>query len=238
MYTHWWIFVLGAVILLSYSVVYLLEWKHPNYLQYGHVHSASKYRQGLMKLSFSLLTGWLFASYLFGVSKLFPGLLYLLFPRMFIIRFLMGFALLDLTMYAWHRINHVYSPLWNYHRLHHEEKQLNVFSTFQFHPKEILLSTAWRLILLPLLGIEPAALLWYHTIFFSVILFHHSNIRLSRSFDILVASLIVSPDMHHVHHSVNIDESNSNYGSVFSFWDRIFRSHKTAKIRPITFGVS
>ena len=237
MYLHWWIFLLGAGILISYSLVYLTEWKHPKYRQVGQVHTTKHYLQGLMKMSFSLITGWLFSSYLFALSHRIPGAFQIIFPGRFLIRFTGSFILIDLLMYGWHRINHVFSKLWKFHRLHHEEKQLNVFSTFNFHPKEILLSTGWRLILLPLLGIEPSALLFYNLAFFSVILFHHSNVRLKYSTDKLVEAMLVSPDMHHVHHSVIIEESNSNYGSVFSLWDRLFGTHRHAEKRPIIFGV-
>ncbi len=193
--------------------------------------------KGCVTITGSIITGWLFASYLFFISHYFTGFFGWVTQNIWLQR-LFSFLFLDGIMYAWHRINHLVPSLWKYHELHHREEELNVFSTFHFHPKEIMISTAWRCLLLPLMGIEPAAMLTYNLLFFTVILFHHSNVNISYRWDKFLQLFIVSPGLHHVHHSVIMQESNSNFGSLFSFWDRIFGSHTTYKNQKIKYGAN
>ena len=236
MYLQWWILLLAALMITAYSIIYFLEWKHPRYMLPHVHHSVKLWLQGCLNTSASAFTSFLFASYLFFISKHFTGLFGGITDNVWL-HFILSFIFLDFIIYWWHRINHIFSGLWKFHVLHHKEQELNVFSTFHFDPKEILISTSWRLILLPLMGIAPAALLIYNAVFFSVILFHHSNFKLSFFWDKLLSKVIVTPGLHHLHHSVKLKESNSNYGSVFSFWDKIFGSHTEWKKQEIRYGV-
>ncbi len=236
MFLEWWILLVGVLMLVAFSIIYLLEWKHPR-LKLPHVdHSLKLYFKGCGYVLVNLFTAWLMASYLFFVSKYVTGVFSLITDN-FWLQFLMSFLFMDLIMYWWHRINHIVYPLWKFHELHHEEKELNIYSTFHFHHKEIFISTGWKTILFPLIGIRPESLIIYEAVFFSVILFHHSNFKLGFIWDKIVGSIIVTPGLHHIHHSVNITESNSNYGSVFSFWDRLFGSITLYRKQQITYGV-
>lgn len=142
------------------------------------------------------------------------------------IKGIIAFMLFDLWMYFWHRINHENKFLWKFHRMHHSDLAMDASSAMRFHPIEIILSSVVRLAIIPLLGMDIVFLAIYKLVMSPVILFHHSNVSLSEGSDKMLRSIIVTPNMHRVHHSQVWDETNSNYSSVFSFWDRIFRSFK------------
>lgn len=131
---------------------------------------------------------------------------------------LAALVLFDAWMYWWHRINHTMRFLWRFHRMHHSDPPMDVSTALRFHPGEIVLSTAARLIVVALLGMELWHLALYELIAAPIVAFHHSNINLPRR--------VVTPWMHWVHHSRLVRETNSNYSSVLSMWDRIFGSYR------------
>lgn len=154
------------------------------------------------------------------------------FPRIWPawIQFVIGLVLVDLWMYWWHRINHSVPLLWRFHAVHHSDREMDATSAVRFHTGEIVFSGIARLLVLPLLGVSLPMLLVYELLLLPVILFHHSNLRVGRSADGALRAVIVTPWMHWVHHSVRREETNSNYGSVLSVWDRLFGSFR---LRPI-----
>lgn len=134
--------------------------------------------------------------------------------------------LFDAWMYLWHRLNHRVPLLWRFHAVHHSDRDMDATSALRFHTGEIAMSFVARLAILPLLGMTIPQLLIYETILLPVILFHHSNIRLPANVDRLIRWLIVTPNMHWVHHSREQPETDSNYASVLSIWDRCFGSFR------------
>lgn len=146
--------------------------------------------------------------------------------------------LFDGWMYLWHRANHQLLFLWRFHRVHHSDAEMDATSAVRFHTGEIFISSALRLAVIPLLGIAPWQLLIYESLMMPVILFHHSNVNLPARLDRWLRVVIVSPAIHRVHHSRVQMETDSNYATVFSFWDRIggtFRLRKDG--RPVDFGL-
>lgn len=139
-----------------------------------------------------------------------------------------GLALVafDGWMYLWHRANHVVPLLWRFHRLHHSDPAMDATTTVRFHPGELAISTLLRLAVLPVLGLRIEHLLVYEVVLFPVILFHHSNVRFPEKIDRVVRTVLVTPAMHRVHHSKRQIETDSNYGSVLSIWDRLGRSFR------------
>ncbi len=135
-------------------------------------------------------------------------------------------VLFDAWQYVWHRLNHRVPFLWRFHAVHHADADLDASAGLRFHTGEILLSSVARLAVLPLLGMTLGHVLLYETILLPVILFHHSNIRVPESLDRWLRLLIVTPWMHWVHHSDWQPETDSNYSSILSVWDRIFRSFR------------
>jgi len=138
---------------------------------------------------------------------------------------IVALLLFDCWMYWWHRINHVVPFLWRFHRVHHSDPCMDVTTALRFHPGEIVLSTAARLLVVNLIGMELWHLVLYELIALPIVAFHHSNIAMPRRADDALRWIIVTPWMHWVHHSRERAETNSNYASVLSIWDRIFGSY-------------
>lgn len=139
---------------------------------------------------------------------------------------LLALLLFDLWMYLWHRANHRIPFLWRFHRMHHTDDQLDASSALRFHTGELIFSSLLRLAVVPLLGMSLTQLILYETLLQPIILFHHSNVALPERFDRVLRFLIVTPNMHRVHHSQERFETDSNYSSVFSFWDRLGKSFR------------
>ena len=139
-------------------------------------------------------------------------------------RFGLGFLLMDLTFYYWHRANHRIPVLWRFHNVHHIDPDLDVSTAFRFHVGEVLFSVAFRVVQIGLLGVSPLTYVIYESVFQGSTFFHHSNVRLPLRVERLLNIILVTPRMHGIHHSVIEPETNSNYGVVFSWWDLLHRS--------------
>jgi sterol desaturase/sphingolipid hydroxylase (fatty acid hydroxylase superfamily) len=135
-------------------------------------------------------------------------------------------VLFDCWQYWWHRINHRVPFLWRFHAVHHADAEMDASSGVRFHTVEITLSFLVRLLILPLIGISVPQLAVYEAIALPIILFHHSNMRIPAGVDRSLRWLIVTPWMHYVHHSRWQPETDSNYSSLLSIWDRIFKSFR------------
>ncbi len=138
----------------------------------------------------------------------------------------LGVLLLDVAIYFQHRLFHWSPWLWPLHRVHHSDGFLDVSSGIRFHPLEILLSMLIKLALVLALGLPWLAVLVFEIALNAGSLFTHSNLRLPLGLDRILRKVIVTPDMHRVHHSVHRDEQHSNYGFHLSLWDRLFGSYR------------
>ena len=138
--------------------------------------------------------------------------------------FAIAFVLFDWSFYWWHRLNHRVPLLWRFHNVHHVDPDLDVTTAFRFHAVEIGYSSAFRATQVLLIG--PAAWMYfmYELVFQVATLFHHSNVKLPVQFERAVNRVFVTPRMHGVHHSRFHHETDSNYSTVFSWWDRLHRS--------------
>jgi len=137
-----------------------------------------------------------------------------------------AFLMLDLWMYVWHRANHEIPFLWRFHRMHHSDPDMDASTGLRFHTGEIMLSALAQLVVLPVLGLSVLQVALYRAVFTPIVLFHHSNVSLPERWDRALTWAIVSPAMHRVHHSRLRVETDSNYGSVFPWWDRLLRSFR------------
>lgn len=133
----------------------------------------------------------------------------------------LAFLLLDLSFYYWHRANHAWPLLWRFHNAHHIDPDLDVTTAMRFHFVEIGYSAAFRALQVTVIGGAPWVFIAYETAFQLNTLFHHSNVRLSVAIERALSLVIVTPRMHGIHHSKRFDEINSNWSSVFSWWDRL-----------------
>jgi sterol desaturase/sphingolipid hydroxylase (fatty acid hydroxylase superfamily) len=153
-------------------------------------------------------------------------------------RFLFALFILDGWMYAWHRLNHGIPFLWRFHRVHHAERYLDVTSATRFHLGEISLSALIRIPLIFAFGIHFSEIVIYENLLFAVVQFHHANIRLPKIVENVLSKIIVTPNIHRVHHSKWQPETDSNFSSLLSFWDRIFGTKRVcADLQKIELGL-
>ena len=139
---------------------------------------------------------------------------------------LIGVLLLDLVIYLQHVMFHALPTFWRLHGMHHTDLDIDVTSGLRFHPLEIFLSTLIKLAAVAVLGVPPPAVLVFEVLLNGTSMFSHGNIRLRVGFDRLLRLFVVTPDMHRVHHSVIIRETNSNFGFNFPWWDRFFGTYR------------
>ncbi|QJR34265.1 sterol desaturase family protein [Gemmatimonas groenlandica] len=153
-------------------------------------------------------------------------------------RWIVVLFLLDAWTYAWHRLNHTVSFFWRFHRLHHSDRAMDVTTANRFHFGEITLSSLARVPILALIGCGMEELALYEVLLFAVVQFHHANIGLPDWIDGALRTVIVTPHLHKVHHSVVIAEQNANFSSLFSWWDRIAQTFRLAPdLSQVVFGV-
>lgn len=153
--------------------------------------------------------------------------------------FLLALLLLDFWTYWWHWLNHRVPFFWRFHRMHHSDPRMDVTTANRFHLGEIILSSLIRIGLIPLLGLRLWELMAYEVLLFAVVQFHHANIGLPDWLDRLFRCLIPTPAMHKVHHSRLPMETNSNYSSLLSVWDRVFKTFRLRKdLHSIEFGLN
>jgi len=155
-----------------------------------------------------------------------------------LVRAALAFVLMDYTTYLWHRLNHVVSFLWRFHRVHHTDLDLDVSTAFRFHVGEMLLSMGARSLQITIIGVGPMIALAWEAAELAATEFHHSNIRLPIRLERALNQVLVTPRMHGIHHSIVERETSSNWSVLFSWWDR---AHHTVRLNvpqpAITIGV-
>ena len=146
-----------------------------------------------------------------------------------IISAVLGVLFLDAWMYIWHRANHRLPILWRFHKVHHSDSEMDVTTSVRFHTGEILISALLRLGVVLVLGLSLWQVLLYDLLLIPFVFFHHSNVRFPEKWDSWLRMIFTSPSMHRIHHSPERISADSNYGSIFSFWDRLAHSFRIRK---------
>jgi sterol desaturase/sphingolipid hydroxylase (fatty acid hydroxylase superfamily) len=134
--------------------------------------------------------------------------------------------LLDLVVYTQHVVLHHVPFLWRLHRIHHADPDLDVTTGLRFHTIEIVLSQFLKVAVVLLLGAPAVAVILFEILLNATTMFNHANLRLSPGLDAIVRAIVVTPDMHRVHHSIRPEEHNSNFGFNLSLWDRLFGTYR------------
>jgi sterol desaturase/sphingolipid hydroxylase (fatty acid hydroxylase superfamily) len=142
-----------------------------------------------------------------------------------------GVLLLDLAVYTQHVLHHAIPVLWRLHMVHHSDLDFDLTTGLRFHPIEIVVSMVIKLTAVAALGISAMAVLTFELALNSISMFNHSNMGIPSRIDRILRMLVVTPDMHRVHHSVIIQETNSNYGFNFPWWDRLFGTYKDQPVK-------
>ena len=138
---------------------------------------------------------------------------------------ILSLVLLDLAIYWQHRIFHAIPRLWPIHRMHHTDTEFDVTTALRFHPVEILISILIKAAIIILIGAPVLAVIAFEIILNGTAMFNHGNIKLPAMVDKALRLVMVTPDMHRVHHAVHGAEYNTNYGFNLSIWDRLFSSY-------------
>ncbi|KZC35043.1 MULTISPECIES: sterol desaturase family protein [Rhodanobacter] len=134
--------------------------------------------------------------------------------------------LLDLAIYLQHVLFHAVPVLWRLHRMHHTDLEFDLTTGARFHPLEILLSLGIKLGVIVALGSPATAVLVFEVLLNATSMFNHGNVRLPMPLDRLLRRILVTPDMHRVHHSWHPDETNANFGFNLPWWDRLFGTYR------------
>jgi sterol desaturase/sphingolipid hydroxylase (fatty acid hydroxylase superfamily) len=133
-------------------------------------------------------------------------------------------VLLDLWIYWWHRANHALPFLWRFHAMHHLDRVLDTSSALRFHFGEVLLSAAARAATIVLLGLPVVSVIVFEALVLGAAIFHHSNVALPPALETALSRIVVTPSIHWVHHHRDRRDTDSNYATVLSLWDRLFAS--------------
>ena len=144
----------------------------------------------------------------------------------FWLAFIASLLLLDLAIYAQHVIFHRVPWLWRLHRMHHTDLDFDVTTALRFHPLEIVLSMLIKLAVVVALGAPAVAVMLFEVILNATAMFNHGNVRLPLWIDRRLRWVVVTPDMHRVHHSVRVEETDSNFGFNLPWWDRLFGTYR------------
>ena len=139
---------------------------------------------------------------------------------------LLALLLLDLTIYLQHRVFHYVPVLWRLHRMHHADLEVDVSTGARFHPIEILLSLGIKFVVIVPLGASSLAVLMFEIALNATSMFNHSNVGVPQAVERVLRWLVVTPDMHRVHHSIVRRETDSNFGFNFPWWDRLFGTYQ------------
>jgi sterol desaturase/sphingolipid hydroxylase (fatty acid hydroxylase superfamily) len=153
---------------------------------------------------------------------------------------LVSVVVLDLIIYLQHVMFHSVPALWRLHRMHHADLEFDVTTGLRFHPVEILLSMGIKLAMVLALGPPAVAVLIFEVLLNATAMFNHSNVRLPQIADRVLRLIVVTPDMHRVHHSIRPEETNSNFGFNLPWWDRLlgtYRAQPKAGHEGMTIGI-
>jgi sterol desaturase/sphingolipid hydroxylase (fatty acid hydroxylase superfamily) len=154
---------------------------------------------------------------------------------------LIGVMFLDFIIYLQHAMFHAFPVFWRLHMMHHSDLDFDTTTGVRFHPLEVLLSMGIKIGTVFVLGIGPLSVILFEILLNATSLFNHGNVRLPQAIDRVLRFFLVTPEMHRVHHSVIIRETNSNFGFNLPWWDRLFgtyRSGPAAGHEGMTIGLS
>lgn len=153
---------------------------------------------------------------------------------------ILGWLAIDLSGYLVHRAEHRFPLLWRVHRLHHSDPDVDVTTTYRFHPFEVLLRAGIYALVAIAIGLPPVAAVGYLLLSAATSVFSHANLRLPRTLDRVIGAVVITPGIHRTHHSIDRADSNSNFSVCLSCWDRLFGTFRSAPSmghEKIVFGV-
>ena len=210
--------VLFGLAIIAFIVLVVMEKRHPFREFPAKIFKESFVTNTTAFLVNNLILSTLRASSLFLVAQQFAshGLLSGLDNGP--IKWVLAFALFDLAIYAWHFVSHKSEYLWRFHKVHHSD------NGFRFHVFDLLIEIVYKCVFVVVIGVDAYLVLSIEIIELFFILFHHANIQVPN--EDKISNVFITPSLHRTHHSKKRSEHDSNYGIVFSFWDRLFGTRK------------
>ncbi len=139
---------------------------------------------------------------------------------------------LDFVIYCQHIVSHRWTLLWRLHQVHHTDLAFDATTAVRFHPLEIVISMLYKVLCVYVIGANPWAVLAFEILLNGAATFNHSNINLPVTLDKIIRTVLVTPDMHRIHHSTDPIEYNSNYGFCLSCWDRLCHTYTAEPKQP------
>jgi sterol desaturase/sphingolipid hydroxylase (fatty acid hydroxylase superfamily) len=229
-----------SVFAIVFSSMAVLELLHPR-LERPELRSALKRSRWLTNLGMLVLSSFLLRL-VFPMAAVGTALyaqahgfgLFALIPMGFWTEAILSFILLDFAIWAEHVASHKIAFLWRIHRVHHADPGIDVTTALRFHPAEILISMLWKAGLILALGAPPEAVLVFEIVLNGAAMFNHANVALPVGIDKVLRYIIVTPDMHRIHHSTNPVETDSNFGFNLSIWDRLFSLYTAQPVKGQT----
>lgn len=146
--------------------------------------------------------------------------------------FVLSFAIMDFSIYAQHILSHYLPVFWRLHLAHHTDLDFDVTTASRFHPVEIIVSMVYKMAVVAAIGADPLSVVVFEVFLNAFAQFNHSNLALPGRLDDALRRVIVTPDMHRIHHSTLPEETNSNFGSILSVWDRAGGTYRREARKP------
>jgi len=211
---------LFGLAILAFILLVIIEKRHPYRVFPKNIFKESFMTNTTAFLVNNVILSVLRASSLFLVAQEFAsnGLLSGLDDGP--VKWILAFALFDLAIYAWHVASHKFDYLWRFHKVHHSDNGFNVSTGFRFHVFDLLIEIVYKCLFVVIIGVNAYLVLSIEIIELFFILFHHANIRVPN--EEAISNVLITPSLHRTHHSRKRSEHDSNYGIVFSLWDRLF----------------
>jgi sterol desaturase/sphingolipid hydroxylase (fatty acid hydroxylase superfamily) len=151
---------------------------------------------------------------------------------------ILALLLMDYTLYVWHVLTHRVPFLWRVHLVHHVDRDLDASTALRFHAAEIAVSVPWRAAQVALIGLGPAELVAWQALTLTSVLFHHANVRLTPAVERALGWVVMTPRLHGIHHSVVREETDSNWSSGLTLWDRLHGTLRADVLQSaVTIGV-
>jgi sterol desaturase/sphingolipid hydroxylase (fatty acid hydroxylase superfamily) len=148
--------------------------------------------------------------------------------------FIISLLLLDFLIYVQHVASHHIPLLWRLHKVHHTDKTLDATTAIRFHPLEIFLSLGYKAVLIMLFGFDMYSVILFEILLNGSAIFNHGNINLPKKLDAWLKKVIITPNVHFIHHSTVSTETNSNYGFFLIWWDKIFSTYQADAHQPVS----
>ena len=211
---------LFGLAILAFILLVIIEKRHPYRVFPKNIFKESFMTNTTAFLVNNVILSVLRASSLFLVAQEFAshGLLSGLDDGP--VKWILAFAFFDLAIYAWHFVSHKFEYLWRFHKVHHSDNGFNVSTGFRFHVFDLLIEIVYKCLFVVIIGVNAYLVLSIEIIELFFILFHHANIRVPN--EEAISNVFITPSLHRTHHSRKRSEHDSNYGIVFSLWDRLF----------------